>query len=46
MVLSCRSTCEGARKAKNRLIGLDFQGLIFMQIRIDFSIWGIKKART
>jgi hypothetical protein len=29
MIFSRRSTCEGARKAKNRPIWHDFQGLIF-----------------
>lgn len=46
MILSRSSTSEGARKAKNRLIWLDFQGLIFKQIRIVFSIRRIQKTQA
>ncbi|PWB80525.1 MAG: hypothetical protein C3F11_17640 [Methylocystaceae bacterium] len=46
MIFSRGSTCEGARKAKNRPIRLDFQGLIFKSIRIDFSMPRIHKMHA
>jgi hypothetical protein len=46
MILSRGSTSEGARKAKNRLIRVDFQVLIFKQILIDFLMWQILKLQA